>query len=245
MLYHEAHEKDHEKKAQEWFVAGLTAAPRDLNTRLMAAQWAWETNQLDEAKKQAAAALQLDAKSLRAKQLSGLIALFQKDYKAAELYFESAVLQEPKNSGASNNLALALIEQKDEAKRDRALQYAEANVQKNSKWAEGYSTYGWVLYKLGRLDDAEKALQQSISASGGSVGPETEYYLARILADVGKRDNDPKRLTDAKRLLEEAVKTTSPFAQKSDANELLQELDKTVGKPAEKPAEKPAATPEK
>ncbi len=103
--------------------------------------------------------MQLDAKSLRAKLLSGLIALFQKDYKAAELYFESAVLQSPKDSGASNNLALALIEQKDEAKRDRALQYAEANVQQYPKWAEGYSTYGWVLYKLGRLDEAEKALQ--------------------------------------------------------------------------------------
>jgi len=235
LFYHASHDEKHETKAQEWMIKALNTAPRDLDTRLVAGQWAWETGQLEEAKKQAAFALELDAKSLKAKLLCGLIALFQKDYKAAEVYFESAVLQSPKDSGASNNLALALIEQKDELKRDRALQYAEANVQKYQKWPEAYSTYGWVLYKLGRLDEAEKMISQSIQLSGGSFSPETAYYLARIVADIGKRDNDPKRLADAKRLLEEASKTTSPFAQRSEAKELLEELNKTVGKPAEKP----------
>jgi len=236
LFYHAARDEKHETKAQEWMIKALNAAPRDINTRLVAGQWAWETGQLEEAKKQAAVALQLDANALKAKLLCGLIALFQKDYKAAELYFESAVLQSPKDSGASNNLALALIEQGDPAKRDRALQYAEANVQKYQKWPEGFSTYGWVLYKLGRLDEAEKMISQSIQLSGGSFSPETAYYLARIVAAIGNRDNDPKRLADAKRLLEEAVKTTAPFAQRNEAKELLQELTKAAEKPAEKPA---------
>jgi tetratricopeptide (TPR) repeat protein len=222
--------------AKTWFVAALTAAPRDLNTRLVAAEWAFQTLQMEEAKRQAAAALQLDAKSLRAKLLCGVVALFQKDYPAAELYFESANRQMPNEFAASNNLALALAEQKDPAKRDRALQYAEVNVRQypdvrqNQRSAEAYSTYGWVLYKLGRLDDAEKMLRQ---ATAGNFTAETAYYLARIIADRGGRD------ADARSLLEGALRTTAPFAQKDDAKELLDKLTK-----AEKPA-KAADKPEK
>ena len=112
-------------------------------------QWALETEQLPEAEKQATAALQIDPKSLDAKILCGVIALFKKDFAGAERYFEAAHLQSPRNFAATNNLALVLIEQKDEAKKRRALEYAQNNVQQNPKSAEAASTYGWVLYKTG------------------------------------------------------------------------------------------------
>jgi predicted Zn-dependent protease len=237
LYYHEARD---EKNAQQWMAEALKTAPRDLNTRIVAAQWAWETDQLDEAKRQAGYALQLDSNSLKAKLLCGLIALFQKHYEAAADYFESAFMQAPKEYGASNNLALALIEQNNDAKKDRALQYAETNVRQYPKWPEGHSTYGWVLYKLGRLEDAEKELNNAISLSGGTFGAETAYYLARVSADLGKRDNNPQQSANAKRLLEEALKTTAPFAQRDEAKELLHQLDKAAAKPAETPPANPA-----
>jgi tetratricopeptide (TPR) repeat protein len=244
LYYHAAHDEKQEVIAQQWMVKALTAAPRDLNTRIVAAQWAWETNQLEVAKKQAAAALQLDAKSLKAKLLCGLIALFQKDYKAAEDYFESAFNQAPKEYGASNDLALALIEQ-DEAKRDKALQYAETNVRQYPKWPEGHSTYGWVLYKLGRLDEAVRELDTSLNLSGGAFDADNAYYRARVLADLGKRDNNPQQLANARRLLEDALRTTAPFAKRDEAKELLQQLPKPAEKPAEKVPDKPAEQPAK
>lgn len=231
-----------QKNAQKWFVTALTNAPRDLNTRLIAAQWAFETGQIKEAKTQASAALQLDAKSLRAKLLRGVVALFEKDYPEAELYFESANRQEPRDFGASNNLALALAEQKDPAKRDRALQYAEVNVRQfgrdtqSRNSAEAFSTYGWVLYKLGRLEDAERSLQQA--ANSGNLTAETAYYLARVISE--RADRDPRAAASARNLLEGALRTTAPFAQRDEAKELLDKLPKPAEKPAEKSTTKPA-----
>jgi Tfp pilus assembly protein PilF len=208
-----------QKNAKVWIIKALTVAPRDLNTRLVAAQRALETAQYAEAKTQADAAMQLDAKSLDAKRLAGLVALFQKDYPAAELYFESANRQSPSDAGSSNNLAIALIEQKDDAKKQRAVELAEVNVRQYPKWAEAYSTYGWVLYRVGQLEKAENALRQSISIGNGQISPETAYYLARVIADRGGHD------ADAKQLLEVALKSTAPFAQREEAKELFDKLD--------------------
>ncbi len=213
-LYQQAGDRTN---ATKWMVAALTAAPKDLRTRLVAAQWSLETEQLDQAREQAAAAMKLDPGSLEAKLLRGVIALFMKDYKAAELYFESAHLQSPSNFAASNNLALALCEQDDEAKKNRALEYAQVNARQYPKQAEAASTYGWILYKLGRIDDAERALRAA--AARGSLSPDTAYYIARVSADRGRKD-------EAKRLLEQALKTKRLFSQRVDAEALLKELNK-------------------
>lgn len=206
-----------QENAKKWLVAALTAAPRDLRTRLVAAQWAWELGQLDEARKQASGALQLDPRSLDAKILCGVIALFQKDYKAAELYFESAHLQAPKNFAASNNLALALVEQKDKTKKQRALEYAEANAKQYPKVGDALSTYGWVLYKVGRLEEAENALRAA--AGQGGFGPDAAFYLASVLADRGQD-------ADAKQLLQRALESPGLFPQRDEAKALLEKLQK-------------------
>jgi tetratricopeptide (TPR) repeat protein len=203
--------------AKKWMDAALVAAPKDLKTHLIVGQWALETEQLKEAELQAAAALQLDPKSLEAKILRGVIALFQKDYAAAERYFEQAHLQAPRNFAATNNLALVLADQKDETKKKKALEYAQNNVQQNPRLAEAASTYGWVLYKLGRLDDAEKAFQAAVS--GGSVAPDTAYYIACLSYDRGRE-------AQAKQWLDIALKSTGPFAMRQEAKALLEKLKK-------------------
>lgn len=208
------------ENAKKWMAAALVAAPKDLKTRLVVAQWALETGQLDEAQTQSAAAMSIDSKSLDAKTVRGNVALFQKDYPAAERYFEAAHLQSPRNFAASNNLALVLIEQKDEGKRKRALEYAENNMKQYAKSKEGIeaaSTYGWVLYKMGKLDEAEKALQAAVSAGG--LNADTAYYLARLYTDKGREDQ-------AKQLLEIALKSTGPFLMKKEAKELAEQLKK-------------------
>ena len=62
------------------------------------------------------------------------------------------------------------------------MDYAENNArqyQKTNQASEAFSTYGWVLYKLEKYDDAEKALRAAVS--GGSFTPDTAYYLARVM----------------------------------------------------------------
>jgi cellulose synthase operon protein C len=208
---------DHDN-AKKWMAEAVKVAPKDLKTRLTAANWALETGQLEQAETEATAAMQIDPKSLDAKNLSGVIALFRKDYPAAERFFEAAHVQSPRSFAASNNLALALIEEKDEAKKRRALEYAANNAQQYPKNAEANSTYGWVLYKLGRLDEAQKAFEAVVN-SGGAMSPDTAYYIARFSIDRGRSDQ-------ARQWLENALKSTGPFAARQEAEDLLKELKK-------------------
>jgi tetratricopeptide (TPR) repeat protein len=207
--------------AKKWMIVMLQQYGRNISVRILAAQWAWETGQLVEAEKQANAVLQLDPQSLDGLVLRGLIARFQKNYKAAEEYTQRAVLLKPNLFPATNNLALALAEQSSEDKKLRALEYAENNArqyQKTNQASEAWSTYGWVLYKLEHFDEAEKALRQAIA--GGTFTPDTAYYLARVLNKIGGHTKD------ATNLLESAVKTTGPFAYRDDAKALLADMKK-------------------
>ncbi len=209
------HEFGDEANAQIWFNNAVKVAPNDVRTRLVTAQWYLETNQLDKATEEATAATKLDPKSLEAKLFCGVVALFKKDYKSAETYFEQAHLQSPGNFAASNNLALALIEQDDENKRRRALEYATANARQNPRSTEALSTYGWVQYKLGNIDEADRVLQAATKT--GALSPDTAYYLAVVAAQKGRKDQ-------AVQLLGAAMKATQPFSQRQEAEVLLKQL---------------------
>ncbi|MGD0381876.1 MAG: tetratricopeptide repeat protein [Thermoguttaceae bacterium] len=218
LYYQQSGDKDNAKK---WMATALTKATDDLNTQLVAAQLSLENGQLEEAQNRAAAALRIDMTSLDAQIIRGLVALFQKDYRAAERYFEGAHLKSPGNFAASNNLALALAEQKDEAKKRRALEFAQNNVQQYQKTANGVeaaSTYGWVLYKLGQLDEADKALTAAVS-TGQSFTPDTAYYMAVVASEKNRKE-------EAKTLLKAAAKSTSPFTMKQEATALLEQLER-------------------
>ncbi len=209
------HEFGDQKNARIWMDNAIKIAPKDLRTRLVAAQWYLETGQLDEASQEAEAAVKLDPKSLEAMLFRGVVALFQKDYETAENYFQRAHLQSPGNFAASNNLALALIEQDDEQKRRRALEYATANARQNPRATEALSTYGWVQYKLGNIDEADRVLQAA--AGTGSLSPDTAYYLAVVAAQQGRKEQ-------AIQLLNAALNTTQPFSQRQEAQVLLDQL---------------------
>jgi len=205
------------ENATKMMTEALNTAPNDLRTRLAAANWALQTEQFDDALNQVNSALQLDANSLEAKILRGNVAMCQKDFKTAEIQFESAVLQSPFNFAASNNLALALAEQEDSGKKLRALEYATVNVQRYPKQAESHSTLGWVQFRLGRLDDAERSLQTSISS--GVASPDTAYYLACVAKARDKNDL-------AVKLLEGALQAKGLFTYRKEAEDLLKSLKK-------------------
>ncbi|MCS7305602.1 MAG: tetratricopeptide repeat protein [Thermoguttaceae bacterium] len=203
------------EQAAKMMVAALTAEPKNLQTRLAAAQWAFDTEQYDQAKAQVEIALKLDPESFQAKMLAGLVAYFMKDYKTAEKYFESAHVQSPGNFAALNNWALALTEQDEEAKKRKALEVAQIAVQAFGNVAEAWSTYGWVLYRLGRLNEADQALGRA--AATGQLSPDTAFYIARVMVDRGQTDR-------AKELLKQALQTKRPFSKRQEAEALLKGL---------------------
>ena len=205
------------ENTNKWMAAALAAAPRDIRTRLAASQWALDRGKLDEATLQAVAAARIDPNSFDTKVLQGTIAVFERNYLAAELFFNSALQQAPNNLAVSNNLALVLIEQKEEQKNRRALDLAEANMKKFPKSPEVASTYGLVLYRLGRVEDAEKALKVAAPIVGTDL--DTAFVFALMAANRGHKD-------EARQLLETGLKNVKAAMFRQDAKEMLEELKK-------------------
>jgi tetratricopeptide (TPR) repeat protein len=224
LLYHQCFED--EKNAKLWMDIAVSKAPGDLRTQLTAAQWALEIGKIEEAQTHAAAAMGIDANSFDAKMLRGVVCLFQKDFEGAEKYFKDAHLQIPSSVPASNNLALALCEQKDTTKKQQAVQYAEANFRQNQQSVDAASTLGWVYYKNSNLEQAQQLL--SSVARTGNLSQDTAYYLSQVLYDLGHKP-------EAKQFLEAMLKMKRPFSMRPDATKLL---EKIRSEPAPKAKEK-------
>ena len=223
------------ENAKVWVKKALEKAPEDKDSRvrLEAARIYLQSGKgedLENAKTQAAEALKIDSKSLDALMLRGLVALFQEDYSGAVNFFESAAMQSPSNFEATDNLALALVELKDDSKKKRAFEYATENVKKTQgnpqnqnpqMVAEAYSTLGWVMYRIDavkNLDDADKLLRQAVTTVS-PPNPDTLYY-ASVVALANKRPEEAKRLLNA------AVKNTGPWTMKGKAAALLEQLNR-------------------
>ncbi len=151
--------------------------------------------------------------------LSGVAARMEKKMKPAEDYFIEALGVAPANGDVINQLALLLIDQSDQTKRQRALQFAGMSSRLNNQNADAQITLAWVLYQLGRVADAETALRNGLQL--GNPSPDSSYLVARILADQNK--NEP-----AKQLLKGALGSDSPgiFVYRQDAQDLLNKLNK-------------------
>ena len=203
------------KNADKWMAAAISAAPTDFKTHLACGLAALDAGQIEEASKQAKAAVQIAPQSVSANYLRGVVAMLEKEYEVAELYFGKALKLSPHNFTFSNNLALALAQQNDEAKERRALEYAEANTRQYPSSVDAAATYAWTLYRLGRVDDAEKALRGAASVANSDI--DAAYITACVAV---KRD----RKAEARRMLESALKNPKPFLFRQDAQELLEQL---------------------
>lgn len=194
--------------------------PNGLATRITAAQWAIEAGDWELARKNIEAIRKIDAKSLEGLLLTGLLARYEKKYAEAEEAFAAAHLQSPSNPLATNQLALVLIEQSDENKRRRALEYAEMVVRQYNDVAqpdgrEAAVTYAWVLYQLGKTNEALQLLERALQSGG--ISADSAYRAARMAHDQGQRE-------PARRLLQSAVEGKQNFPSRAEAKKLFDKI---------------------
>ena len=214
-------QKGDQKSASVWMDRAIKEAPGDPRTHLSVGAWDLQQGNLKEAKGRAFTAASRDPNAKDLRMLRGLIARYEKDYPEAEAQFQAMYNESPGDFQVANQLALVLAEQDDATKRGRALQLAENNYRAHPASMEALVTLGRVYYRLGRLDEAERAFQAS--AAGGTMSSEAAYYFAQVM-------NDRKRPDAVKALLKAAVETPGNFPSKQDARAWLDKLDQKTDK---------------
>ena len=201
-------------ETQQAFDKAYAASKTDPATLTAYAQWLIKTGAVDKAETILADARKANPGNLNLLILSGVAARMQKKMKPAEDYFVEALGIAPANADVINQLALLLIEQNDQAKRDRALQFASMSAQLNNQSADAQITLAWVLYQLGRQADAEQALRNGLQL--GNLSPDSSYLVAKVLAEQNRGDT-------AKQILTQALDSDTPgiFVYRKDAQALL------------------------
>lgn len=203
------------KKAEEWMDYAVKLAPDAFKVRLGFASWLLEQSRADEARAQLDAAAKIDPKSSEVRRMSGLAARECKDYATAEKVFQALSDESPADAWSRNQLALALVEQSDDAKKRRALELAELSIRQDSKAVDALTTLGTVYYRLKRLDDAEKVLKTVVASGKGNS--DAAYMLALLEADRGHADG-------AAALIKTALAAPGLFVARNDARQWLERI---------------------
>lgn len=180
-----AKQKELIAKAKEWYEYAIKSDAKSYKAHIAYAVWLFDMNYLDKSylalsEEELKEAIKLDPKKYDSKMLRGLMYRWTGNYEAAEQEFESAWKEKPDDFFSQNQLVLALIEQKgNPAKMQRAVQLATENVRTHGqRIPEASATYGWVMFKNNRLDDAERALQ--VTLQSGQYNADTLYYLSQV-----------------------------------------------------------------
>jgi tetratricopeptide (TPR) repeat protein len=209
--------------AEKWLEFAIKKGGQDLRTQCGAANYLLKTNQVEEAQKHADEALKLDPDGLETNLVAGLIARMSGDYKKAEAHLSKAHLQAPGNALIINDLALVLVELGDRESQQRALQFAELNARQNPNATDVLSTLGWVNYRLNRRVEAVRAFTAVFNSgdvvANNMITNEMGYFMAHIAKDKGS-------ISEAVKLLSDALNTDQPFAYRKKAEEMLAKLAK-------------------
>lgn len=193
-------------------------SPDNARVQLEVAQWMVGTGQFAEAKPHAERALQITPDSLDAKVLRAVVARYLRELDEAEQLLNDAKVQEPNAVSVNDQLALVLIESPDTSKHNRALSLAQDNLERNRQSTEAAWTWSWILFKLGRTQEAERAMAQSLNASR-QIPPDAAYYFASLSLERGRKN-------DAAEAIKKALESPLPFYYRKEAEALQQTLQK-------------------
>ena len=109
----------------------------------------------------------------------------QKQYVESDQTFEKALEMAPNNPMILNNYSYYLSLR--EEKLDVAEQYIKRCIALEPNSSTYLDTYGWILYKLGRIDEAIVMIEKAMK-NGGSDNPEIIDHMCELLSVAGRTD---------------------------------------------------------
>ncbi|MCX7984621.1 MAG: tetratricopeptide repeat protein [Bacteroidetes bacterium] len=129
--------------------------------------------------------------------LSSLALLYdnRKEFNKSDSLYEEALRIDPKSHLVLNNYSYSLCERN--LQLERCLQMAHEAITAEPNNAAYLDTYGWILYKLGRYEEAVEYIERAIAT--GSASAVVHEHLGDVYFKLGKQD---KALEWWKRALE-------------------------------------------
>ncbi len=125
--------------------------------------------------------------------LLGEIYFYNKEYEKSNSYYEKILTNDPNNISAMNNYAYYLSVRGENL--EKALQMIEKVIAKEPESASYQDTYGWILFKMNKFDDAKKWVLKAYGKGGGA---EVIEHLGDICFKLGEKDNAMKYWNEAK-----------------------------------------------
>ncbi len=104
-------------------------------------------------------------------------------YEKSDKYFNRAIEQNPENSFTLNNYSYYLALRGEQLK--KAEKYAKKAVRIDSGNPNNQDTYGWVLFKMGRYEEAKFWIEKALKASDDPSGTVLEH-LGDVYYELGK-----------------------------------------------------------
>lgn len=100
-------------------------------------------------------------------------------------WFEQALQLDPNNHLAMNDYAYALAE--DNRDLEKALRMIRQAIAIKSNVGAYHDTHGWVLYRLGRYEEALRELRIAVQTAPDTA--DLRYHLAAVYAKLGQKDD--------------------------------------------------------
>ena len=172
-------QKGDAKKTEEWFKKGDAEGNDDAERiRIEYCRWLLRQNRSKDAR---AAATKFRPSEKNRSDFEFVIALCERmdgRFQVAEKILSRLNLSKPKDFAIANQLALMLIETKDQGKLGRAMQLAQANVRRFPNLPEAISTYGWIQHRLGDTVAANQTFK--VLFQGGQASRDAVFYMAQV-----------------------------------------------------------------
>lgn len=166
--------------AYEYLSEGLRRFPSDARFPYMLGSASLELDRDDDALSFYTAAVELDPRMVDAWVQLGILYDQRGSTDSSEANYRRALLLEPDNALALNNLAYSLSQRRIQLDQARAMAWrAVQSEPQNAAYAD---TYAWVLYQLGEYQDARFYIERAISLGGNATHFE---HLGDILWALG------------------------------------------------------------
>lgn len=174
------------READKYFAEALKDYPDDPKVHFARSAALLYEDRLDEAEQHAGRAAGLGMNSPLFLRHRSVLAMQRGDFAEAQKFCEIVLAKLPEDFTAKTNLALALVEQNDKAKHNRALEVAQQAAQQHPQHPQALAALGWVHFRLAQYDKAEPLLRAAAEAARRE--PMCLFFLTCALYKSDKKD---------------------------------------------------------